>query len=397
MKEKNLITKSNQLNEARYSLNAMQQKIVLCVISLIQPDDEDFKTYELKIKDLVEILGITGTSIYSDLRIIFKKLLQQVLEIPDNSSGDKNKSLVQVNWFSFIKTIPKEGKIEARFDPFLKPYLLQLKQQFISYHLKNVVQLKSGYSIRIYELLKQYEKMGFRVFELSELKKILGLEQDKYKKYGHFKSRIILPSQIELPKKTDIDFLFEEIKTGRVVTAIKFVIKKKSLPANNTLIKEKIEINSEMKLLINLLPEEYQTKETILGTISKYLKKEGFSYVERNIKYTNSYKPKNYRVYLLKSLSNNWGKQLQEDLDVKKQIEEAKKENKVLELEEIKLEKEITEKIETFISQNESQLKEEALERLEDDFKQNDAKSRLALLGMIDLIAREKLGIKPLV
>lgn len=46
----------------------------------------------------------------------------------------------------------------------------------------------------------------------------------EYKLYTNFKAKVILKAQEELKQKTDIYFEFEEIKTGRAVTEIKFLI-----------------------------------------------------------------------------------------------------------------------------------------------------------------------------
>ncbi|WP_376296052.1 replication initiation protein, partial [Streptomyces sp. NPDC055966] len=117
----------------------------------------------------------------------------------------------------------KEGTVDIRYDPFLRPYLLQLKREFTSYKLENVVKLKSSYAIRIYELLKQYERLKERSFYLKDLRKMLGAE-DIYPAYGNFKQRVLVPAQKELKAKTDISFEIEEIRTGRRVDKIKFFI-----------------------------------------------------------------------------------------------------------------------------------------------------------------------------
>jgi len=113
----------------------------------------------------------------------------------------------------------------------LRPYLLELKREFTSYKLENVVKLKSSYAIRIYELLKQYEKLQERTFLLKSLREMLGAE-DIYPAYGNFKQRVLVPAQKELKKKTDISFEIEEVKKGRKVEKVKFLItstgKKKS-------------------------------------------------------------------------------------------------------------------------------------------------------------------------
>jgi hypothetical protein len=90
--------------------------------------------------------------------------------------------------------------------------------------LKNVIRLKIIYSIRIYELLKQYERIGQRTFEIGELRKILGVKPNEYKKYNDFKRKVLHTAQRELSLKTDIEFKFSEMKTGRKITDIEFVI-----------------------------------------------------------------------------------------------------------------------------------------------------------------------------
>lgn len=78
----------------------------------------------------------------------------------------------------------------------------------------------------MYELLKAYEGIGKRIFEVEELKQILGVEE-KYAKYANFKTRILLKAQEDIQKHTDIRFTFEELSDyGRRVERIAFIIHK---------------------------------------------------------------------------------------------------------------------------------------------------------------------------
>lgn len=213
----NLVTKSNMLIEANYKLGVVEQKIILCLASNIHPKDSDFKTYTLPIKEFNKLLGLKGSPKYSELRQITKELMQKVFEVRID------KKVIQVSWLSYVAYNESEGMIDVRFDPFLRPYLLELKREFTSYKLENVVKLKSSYAIRIYELLKQYEKLQERTFLLADLRKMLGAE-DIYPAYGNFKQRVLIPAQKELKKKTDINFEIEEVKVGKRVDKVKFVI-----------------------------------------------------------------------------------------------------------------------------------------------------------------------------
>lgn len=212
-----LVTKSNKLIEANYKLGVVEQKIILCLASNINPSDSDFQTYKFAIKEFHKLLGLKGTPKYTELRQITKDLMQKVFEIRID------KKVIQVSWLSYVAYNETEGTIDIRFDPFLRPYLLELKREFTSYRLENIVKLNSSYAIRIYELLKQYERLQERTFLLADLRKMLGVE-DIYPAYGNFKQRVLLPAQKELKKKTDITFAIEELKIGRRVDKIKFII-----------------------------------------------------------------------------------------------------------------------------------------------------------------------------
>lgn len=226
---KALVTKSNNLVEARYHFSIWETRVFTKLVSLIQPGDADFKKYKLYIKDLVQFFGVNDNDAYVKIKAVPDSLLKKVVTIPYTEHGEER--LLKTGLIAQA-TIPKkkEGYIELSFHPDLKPYLLQLKRTFLSYDIRNVLKISSVYSIRIYELLKQYENLGYREFDLEELKVILGVS-DKYKLYGHFKSRIIIKAQKDLQQHTDISFSFTEVKKGRKVMGILFEIDANICPA----------------------------------------------------------------------------------------------------------------------------------------------------------------------
>ncbi|PGK42376.1 replication initiation protein [Bacillus thuringiensis] len=217
IKENNIVSKSNTLIEANSRLNLVEQKILLCLASNIEPNDRDFKTYTFSIKHFHNLLGLNGSTKYSELSKITKELLSKVIEI---RTGEE---LIQVSWLSSAIYNRNKGTIDMRFDPLLKPFLLELSSKFTSYRLANVIKLKSTYAIRIYELLKQYEDLKERTISLENLRYYLDA-MDIYPNYANFKQRVLKPSKKELNQNTDISFEFEEIKLGRKVQKIKFII-----------------------------------------------------------------------------------------------------------------------------------------------------------------------------
>ncbi|WP_129600139.1 replication initiation protein [Anaerophilus nitritogenes] len=222
MSKNYMVTKSNALIEASYKLTLGEQKLILLLVSMIQPSDKEFKEYQISVKDFMESLDIKNKNKYKQVEQITKNLMTKVLRV------HKERSTLQISWLSSAEYFKGEGMVEVCFDPKLKPYLLQLKENFTSYKLKNIIRLKSYYSMRIYELLKQYEKIRERVFSLVELRDILGMEPKQYKQYANLKQKVLQVAHKEINKKTDIYFEFEEIKQGRKVDKIKFYIESKN-------------------------------------------------------------------------------------------------------------------------------------------------------------------------
>lgn len=223
-----IVTKSNNLITSNYDLSLQEQKIILTLASMVQPQDTEFKEYEFKIKDFIALLGIEDKKKYTEIPKLTKELMKKVFEIKEG------KDIVQLSWLSSARYKTGEGIVVLKFDSSLKPYMLQLKELYTSYKLENILSLKSKYSIRIYEILKCSLFKKSIIIELEDLKKMVGAKEKSYNTYANFKNKVLLPVKKELREKTDICYEFKEGKTGRKVTSIEFFIEsnKKISPPN---------------------------------------------------------------------------------------------------------------------------------------------------------------------
>lgn len=267
--DSNYVVKSNHLIEAKYKLSVIEQKLVLFFISKIKESDTEFFKSSISVKEFLEITNIKNNSIYNDLFNTSKSIMSKPIAIKDYNS------FLIIGWFSSIEYI--NGEIVAIFNQELRPYLLQMKEHFTMYQINNIIKLKSVYSIRIYELLKQYEKVGNRIIKIEELRDILKIDDNEYKMYAHLKQRIVLPAKEELLKNSDIFFDFDEIKTGRKVVAINFIITKNSI--NNIeyfvndvveMLKNILQIDIAENLIVNLatqIVQEYKDLDDFLNKI----------------------------------------------------------------------------------------------------------------------------------
>ncbi len=60
-----VIFQHNNLIEARYSLTLQEKRLILWLISKIQPDEEDFKKHELAVQEFMNLLELTRRKISS--------------------------------------------------------------------------------------------------------------------------------------------------------------------------------------------------------------------------------------------------------------------------------------------------------------------------------------------
>lgn len=80
--------------------------------------------------------------------------------------------------------------------------------------------------------------------------------------------------------------------------------------------------NTDVKALIDLLPEVRRNQKTVLEIVIGFYQMRGATYVERNIRYANKRAKQNYRHYLLKALQADYGLTMQEDEEARRQVME---------------------------------------------------------------------------
>ena len=214
----NTVIKANTLiQRSRFSLSAQQQKIVLFIISQIEPYDEEFKLYEFKITEFCKVCGIEPKGdIYSLLKNQIKAISDKSLWI-ELENGEET----LVRWIEKPYIDKKSGTIKIKIDEDMKPYLLQLKERFTEYDLIYTLNFKSKYSIRLYEYLKSihYKKLQSYTQTIS-IDKFQKMLDSTYEDFKDFHTRVLKPAQKEINTYSDILFNYELIKEGRKVVAI---------------------------------------------------------------------------------------------------------------------------------------------------------------------------------
>ena len=226
-REKAIFSQTNWLIEANYFLTPIESDLIYAMISLIHPDDTEFKSYTVRILDIARYMGVNEKNAYRELKKISKKLASRVLEV------ETPEKLLLFHWVDVVEI--ERGYLTFHFNNKLKPFLLFLRDSagFTKISFQIITCFKSFHTKRIYQLLKQYKntKNKYRDIEVSDLKKMLGLQPENYEQFKYFNKNILLKSKKEFEAKTpdgfnkcDLTFKLETFRTGRSITRLRFHI-----------------------------------------------------------------------------------------------------------------------------------------------------------------------------
>lgn len=256
-KDKKHILFSNNLIEAKYKLGVVEQKIIHRVLTQIDIHDKELKFFKVHISDFCDLLGNTN-----NYKVVINKACEN-LRKTDIRIKTENETEIKTTWFSSAEYF-SDGTVELEFSRKLSPYLLELKRNFTRYNFFNIINFKSQYSIRMYQLLKQYDKIGKRDIFLEELKEYFQVKEE-YEKYANFKQKVLNVSQKEINNLSDILFEYEEIKKGRKVDRIRFYITSKHAKLENVPEEkeknEEIDIDDLIERLQDIIVEKLKIKE----------------------------------------------------------------------------------------------------------------------------------------
>jgi len=269
------VKKADVIVRARYKLNPLSLKFITSLIAGLKRGDNINEVYQFKVKDFKELTGLKRKDLYWAVKESLKELLGKPIYIPKGKDENDN-SFLMLNWVASAEYKEGEGIVEFEISNKLRPYLLEAQKKFLKYKLENILSLRSSYSIRMYEILKDWFEMYSRygnkaekIISLKELREILEIPRS-YQYSSHIKKLILNKAKQQLEANTDIIFDYEEIKTGRKVTHLHFIIRPnpKSMQTNNRI--QENYFNSR-KSFVGLLRKNYSGNGKFFGwkTIEK--------------------------------------------------------------------------------------------------------------------------------
>ena len=227
-----LVVKDNALIQASYTLDLVEQRLMLLAIMEaretgkgIAPDS----LLQVHAHSYAEHFNINKETAYTVMKDASKGLFDRYVTYHDkNPKTGKDRSF-HCRWVDKIGYEKDTGIVYLRFTHDVVPLITRLEQQFTSYDIEQISSLNSGYAIRLYELLIQWRSVGKTpVFELQQFRQQLGVEEIKYSRMSDFKKYVLDFAVLQINEHTDITVKYDQHKQGRIITGFTFNFKVKA-------------------------------------------------------------------------------------------------------------------------------------------------------------------------
>jgi hypothetical protein len=275
LKKDFLIEKRNALNEMRSTItNTTELRFLLIYLSKINARDIATREVVFKLDDYVKIMEIGKVNVQR-IQGTTDRLLKHVVNQPLPSGG--------FTAFQLFRRCKLEKDMDGDWCVIVDahddalPLMFQFRREYFKYELWNTLRLSSPNQVRMYEILKQHEHLGSKVFQLDELKGLLWLDKSSYPDYNNFKRRVLDKAQTALQETTDICFTYEPIRKGQggKISAIAFTISKNREYIDQLTLAEFIDVQGA-----KLNMDDNMDDETIAATVADAIAAEWTFYGE---------------------------------------------------------------------------------------------------------------------
>lgn len=265
-----LVYKRNELIHARFALSAFSQKTMAALIARINPSADEIPSFEFSVSEFAAMMGVSRQMVYKVIEDVTDELQRQVARLPprdrdhDRQVAEERekakeegraarriprpevdpRSFEKVNWFHKSTYLHQSGRIIFTFHEDMRGYLIDFSNNFTQFHLRHVLEMRSGYSIRLYEILRSYLSLkyvargqteAFRIIQYQALRDMLGIDEGQYKRFYDFERFVLKQAQTELAD-TDLKFEYSipERKTSNSrakVKSIRFHVRASKAPS----------------------------------------------------------------------------------------------------------------------------------------------------------------------
>ena len=227
------VVKDNVLINASYSLDLVEQRIVLQGIVKSRETEKGFtdsNPVSIHASEYEKQFGVTKDAAYKALKDAVLSLFERQFTFTELEKGKLK--VVKSRWVSQIAYVDDLAEIQIIFSPAVASMCSRLERHFTSYDLEQVALLTSKYAVRLYELMMSWKSVGKTpIIKLSEFRERVGLlDENEYKDMCTFKKYVLDLAVAQINEHTDIKLTYEQHKAGRKIDGFSFKFKQKVKP-----------------------------------------------------------------------------------------------------------------------------------------------------------------------
>lgn len=211
------IVEANEIARAQLAPPAesvWEERIIAQIAAYIKQNDGEFPESAFLVGQIVDTKKVSN----SQLREIEKASVRLVSSTFNIKKG-KDFTIYAV--FSFIKF--EDGIISAKFNQDLKKYYYELEKQFAVRSLPEFKKLSSVYSQQIYRFLNSWSGLPEATIPIVQLHHAVNALDYLRGNFKEFRLRVLETAHKEINTKTALKYSWEAIKSGKKVTAIRFI------------------------------------------------------------------------------------------------------------------------------------------------------------------------------
>lgn len=229
--QKAIVTQNNRFVYAKYDMNTNELKMFMWIVAQINSQkDSLFQICEMPLSQIMEVWQRKDKEAdYNYIRDLCHSMARKAyvedFKLLDEKTMREKRIFQAMPLFKFIRYEEGQGYITYQLNDSLMQYLLDQKRDFTQLKFNDIQDMKSAYSIRIYNMLLCELKQNRQSFKINlrVLQNLLEVPKSYYEWFD-FKRFVLEQAEKDINGKSNMVLIeIKTHKTGRKITEIEFI------------------------------------------------------------------------------------------------------------------------------------------------------------------------------
>ena len=214
---------------------------------------------ELPMSDILKYMGSENTpkKNYQLIEDAAESIQKKIFKVKNTETGEFWAAPLIMN----VYIAPNSGMMRFLVADWVMVALLDYKEGFREFEFEKMMQLKSPYAMRLYELVANQDTEEVIPMNVDTFREWMGIEDGDYKRSYDLKRWVLEASKKELDKKSPWSFDFTEVKENprnKRSKVIRYLITPRHIIENENQTLYKQSLQSKITARLQLSPQAYE-------------------------------------------------------------------------------------------------------------------------------------------